>query len=125
YGVLTGMASPADELPLEETQGDRKPRNQHELEAQAYLVGNCSHCHNPRGFPSVKSPVLKDVLDFLPTATGGVFQFPLERVSPIRKRGPNLDVDMPYITPSLRDYPVPNGTHPDIWKPKYTECSHS
>ena len=24
-----------------------------ELKAQAYMVGNCAHCHNPRGFPSI------------------------------------------------------------------------
>ncbi len=24
------------------------------------MLGNCAHCHNPRGFPSTKAPVLKD-----------------------------------------------------------------
>ena len=55
YGVITGMASPRDILPLEESEGSRQPRNAYELNAQAYMVGNCAHCHNPRGFPSVRS----------------------------------------------------------------------
>jgi mono/diheme cytochrome c family protein len=46
--------------------------------------------------------VLRDLLSFLPNPNGGgIFQFPLERVSPRIKRGPNQDIDIPYITPSL------------------------
>ena len=70
------------------------------------MLGNCAHCHNPRGYPSVQEPVLKDAFNFLPSATGGIFQFPLDRVSPLRARGINTDVPFPYITPSLREYPV-------------------
>ena len=53
------------------------------------MLGNCSHCHNPRGFPTLKAPALKDVLNFLPgSAPGaGIFQFPLDRMSPVRARG--------------------------------------
>jgi hypothetical protein len=71
------------------------------------MVGNCAHCHNPRGFPSVKQAALKDVLNFLP-GTGprdGVFQLPLQLTSPIRKRGLLQDQEIPYITPSLYDVP--------------------
>jgi len=105
YGVIAGMSSPTAVTPLERTQLPRAPRNDSELRAQAYMVGNCSHCHNPRGFPSVKAPELKDVLNFLPGPSGGVFQFPLERTSPVRARGPRQDIPIPYITPSLRDVP--------------------
>jgi mono/diheme cytochrome c family protein len=107
YGVITGMTSPADILPLEQSEGTRAPRNQYELQAQAYMVGNCAHCHNPRGFPSVKQPELKDVLVFLPGPGNnqGIFQFPLDTMSPIRKRGLNQNVPIPYITPSLYDMP--------------------
>ena len=44
------------------------------------MVGNCAHCHNPRGFPSIKQPSLEDVLIFLPGPgpNDGIFQFPLE-----------------------------------------------
>ena len=45
------MTSQADVLPLEKSEGTRLPRNEYELNAQAYMVGNCAHCHNPRGFP--------------------------------------------------------------------------
>lgn len=103
-GTVTGVKSGADILPLEKSQGDRKPRNEYELLAQGYMLGNCAGCHNPRGFPSVRNPVLRNLLNFLPDARdGGVFQFPLERTSPRIKRGYDQSVDIPYITPSLID----------------------
>ncbi len=120
YGVISGMTSPSDVLPLERTQLPRMPRNDYELRAQAYMIGNCSHCHNPRGFPSTKAPELKNVLNFLPGPDGGIFQFPLDRTSPVRARGLNQDVPIPYITPSLRDYPTaPSNTY----TLKYQVCS--
>jgi mono/diheme cytochrome c family protein len=117
-GVITGVTSPDDIKPLEESEGTRAPRKtasvdgddltaDGELKAQAYMLGNCSHCHNPRGFPSIAKPELTNMLNFLPDGKdGGIFQFPLERFSPIRSRGAEGDIPIPYITPSLRDYPV-------------------
>jgi mono/diheme cytochrome c family protein len=117
-GVITGITSPDDVKPLEESQGARKPRKtasaegdemtaDGELQAQAYMLGNCAHCHNPRGFPSITKPELTAVLNFLPDGkVGGIFEFPFERMSPVRSRGAAGDIPMPYITPSLRDYPV-------------------
>ncbi|HXJ18632.1 MAG TPA: hypothetical protein VMT03_00250 [Polyangia bacterium] len=107
YGVITGLTSPQDILPLELAEGSRLPRNVHELNAQAYMVGNCAHCHNPRGYPSVRQPAVSDVLIFLPGtgANEGIFQFPLETMSPIRMRGLNQTVPIPYVTPSLYDMP--------------------
>ncbi|HVT06385.1 MAG TPA: hypothetical protein VHO67_02960 [Polyangia bacterium] len=105
YGLIKGMTSPDDVLPLDKSQGTRTPRNAAELTAQAYMLGNCAHCHNPRGFPTTKQPALKNMLNFLPSADGGIFQFPLDRTSPIRKRGVNRDVEIPYLTPSLYDLP--------------------
>src|SRR6185295_8674865 len=101
------MDSPADVTPLEESQAPRKPRTEYELTAQAYMLGNCAHCHNPRGFPSTKDPELKNVLDFFPGpgSNHGIFEFPLDRMSPVRVRGAKQDVPVPYITPSLRDLP--------------------
>jgi mono/diheme cytochrome c family protein len=109
YGVISGMASPADVLPLEKAEGTRQPRTDQELNAQAYMVGNCSHCHNPRGLPSTKEPALKPLLNFLPGAGAneGIFEFSLDAVSPVRKRGLYQDTDIPYITPSLYDIPKP------------------
>ncbi len=107
YGVITGMSSPSDVVPLEESQGKRKPRTDAELKAQAYMVGNCAHCHNPRGLPSIAKPELTTALNFLPDREdGGVFEMSFERMSPVRARGANGDIPMPYITPSLYDYPV-------------------
>ena len=123
FGVISGIMSPADVLPLEQTQLPRKPRNEYELKAQAYMVGNCAHCHNPRGFPSVKAPDLKNALNFLPGPKGGIFQFPLDRVSPVRRRGVQQDVPVPYITPSLRDYPEDVAEYPAYVAPKWVVCT--
>jgi len=121
YGLITGMESPEDVVPLEESQGERKPRNEYELKAQGYMIGNCAHCHNPRGLPSVTVEGLAELLNFLPNRDdGGIFQFPLERYSPRIRRGERQDIPIPYITPSLYDLPVTNGRAllNDIWKPK-------
>lgn len=53
YGVLTGIKSARD-LPVLETSGQLPPRNDHELRANAYTVGNCFHCHNPLGLAFTK-----------------------------------------------------------------------
>ena len=67
------------------------------------MLGNCAHCHNPRGFPTVTYPQLAPVLNFLPSATGGIFQFPLEVTSPRITRGLGGAHQIAYITPSLMD----------------------
>jgi len=106
YGLITGISSVDDILPLEKSEGTRSPRNNYELIAQGYLLGNCSHCHNPGGDPSLENPSLKDILNFQPSATGGVFQFPIDRTSPRIFRaggGASPVVPMPYITPSVLD----------------------
>jgi mono/diheme cytochrome c family protein len=122
YGVITGMSAD-DVVPLEKAEGPRAARNDYELKAQAYMLGNCANCHNPRGFPSVKNPELKDLLDFLPSPTGGIFQFPLERYSPLRRRGFEQDVPMPYITPSPREFPVADDNTAN-WQRKWAaDCS--
>jgi mono/diheme cytochrome c family protein len=105
YGLITGMSSPDDVLPLEQMEGSRPPRNEHELIAQGYMLGNCSHCHNPRGRPTIDSPVLRCYLNFLPGPDSGIFQFPLDRTSPRIFRGQTGTTPLPYITPSLMDQP--------------------
>lgn len=114
YGVITGMASPRDVTLLEDSEGARKPRNDHELKAQGYMLGNCAHCHNPGGFPSRIAPELRDTLNFFPSHEGGIFQFPLEKFSPRIFRGVYQNVPQPYITPGLYDRPpattLPGGT---------------
>ena len=106
YGVVTGVDSLSDVLPLEQSQGTRTFRNNEELIAQGYMLGNCVHCHNPRGYPTSIQPLLKDQLDFLPSASGGgIFQFPLERYSPDIFRGQLGTTPIPFITPSLMDLP--------------------
>lgn len=102
-GLITGLKSASDIKLLSDSQGARKPRNPQELKAQAYMLANCSHCHNPNGYPSVASPVLKPILNFYPGAdVGGIFQFPLELFSPRIGRGWDGG-QIAYITPSMRD----------------------
>jgi mono/diheme cytochrome c family protein len=106
YGVISGYGE-AQLQKLEDPQGTSKAprpmRSTEELVAQAYMLGNCSHCHNPNGYPSVEHPELKPLLNFLPSSVGGIFGFPLERYSPRIFRNVTSDGPMPYITPSLRD----------------------
>lgn len=95
YGFITGATSPDDFIKLEDSAGDRKPRNAYELRAQAYAVGNCSGCHNPRGYPTRLNPSLED-FNFLP---GGIFfQFPISKASPLRISN---NVGVPYVEPQL------------------------
>jgi len=108
YGVISGVTDPSDIALLEKSEGSRLPRNDYELLAQGYMVGNCAHCHNPRGFASISNKeTLQQTLSFLP-GTGpidGIFQMPLDKVSPRITRDLGGTVHIPYITPSLYDYP--------------------
>ncbi|MDF3068227.1 MAG: hypothetical protein K0R38_3828 [Polyangiaceae bacterium] len=95
YGFITGVSSPDEFIKLEDSAGERKPRNAYELRAQAYALGNCSGCHNQRGYPTRLNPSLAE-FDFLP---GGIFfQFPLAKTSPLRVRGTEA---VPYVQPLL------------------------
>lgn len=127
-GVITGLTSSDDIVKLEDSQLSASPpreaRNDAELKAQAYLLANCAHCHNPNGFPSVSNPELTDVFNLYPgkraseSKVGGVFQFPLEAYSPrITRVVPNAgdDARIAYITPSLHDIEG-RGTNEDVAK---------
>jgi mono/diheme cytochrome c family protein len=106
YGVISNYDIATQLVSLEDPQGTseapRQFRTPEELTAQGYVLGNCSHCHNPDGYPSMLSPELKPLLSFRPGEEGGIFEFPLERYSPRINRQQGA-VQMPYITPSLRD----------------------
>lgn len=106
YGVISGY-NDTNLVKLEDPQGTkshpRAARTTEELVAQGYMLGNCSHCHNLNGYPSVEHPELKPLLNFLPSDVGGIFAFPLERYSPRIFRNVTSDGPIPYITPSLRD----------------------
>ncbi len=54
YGVIKGLTSEQEKHPLLETMGGEAPRNIYELKAQGYFIGNCSHCHNPKGLAFTK-----------------------------------------------------------------------
>jgi mono/diheme cytochrome c family protein len=53
YGIIAGVQH-TDQLPKLEWLGRERPRNNLELKANAYMVGNCAHCHNPNGFAFTK-----------------------------------------------------------------------
>jgi mono/diheme cytochrome c family protein len=117
YGVITDYDIATELVTLEDPQGPsgapRKHRTPEELTAQGYVLGNCAHCHTPEGYPSVLNPELAPLLDFRPGEAGGIFGFPLDRFSPRITRQLGA-VQMPYITPSLRDLV----STPDNWKEK-------
>ncbi len=102
YGIITGATSEDDVVKLEESESV-PPRNVYEVNAQGYMAGNCGHCHNPRGYPSIQHPELVDNLNFWPTMGGGIFQFPINRVSPRTFRGLSGEFAVPYITQSIDD----------------------
>lgn len=93
--------------PLPETavaSAERAPRSNEELEAQGYFLGNCAHCHNPRGYPSMREPSLRQRLNMHPLADGGgIFEFRLDNMSPRNERAGQKRVKIPYITPSITD----------------------
>lgn len=61
YGILKGFPKP-EEWPKLELLGSERPRNEFELRAQGYMLGNCVHCHNPDGLAlKGDSPVLLDL----------------------------------------------------------------
>ena len=91
------------EDPQGTTKAPRPVRTTEELVAQGYMLGNCSHCHNPNGYPSIEHPELEPLLNFLPGSDGGIFGFPLERYSPRIFRNVAGDGPIAYISPSLRD----------------------
>jgi hypothetical protein len=105
YGVVSGIKPGG--MKLEESQLPRTPRNDYELTAQAYMMGNCAFCHNDHGYPVVTNPVLRSFVMFpSPGADGGgVFQFPLEKYSPRAKGGVSQTVAIPYITAGFGDFP--------------------
>lgn len=71
YGVTRGVDE-SNLVDLEDSALPREPRTRDELNMQAYMVGNCAHCHNPRGY-AVRSA---SGLAWLNMAPGGaVFGF--------------------------------------------------
>ena len=119
YGIITGI-KPGD-AKLEESQAvaepPRYPRNDYELTAQAYMMGNCAFCHNPNGFPVVQNPVLKS-FELFPGRTGGIFQFPLDKFSPRAKAGDAQNFRIPYIATTFADTTNPsNRTIPKTVNP--------
>lgn len=88
----------------------RTARNEHEIVAQGYLLGNCAHCHNPRGYGSIRMPETSPLMNFHPlTKGGGIYQYGLNNHSPRTTRDLSkankigAKTRMPYITPSLYD----------------------
>ncbi len=114
-GVISGLSSSAEIVPLRASQGSRKPRNDHELVAQGYILANCAHCHTARAWATVDNPELASAFDLFPSETGGIFQFPLDRMSPRATRGAAGSTPIPYITPSLMDLPAPDTSGVFYW----------
>ncbi len=123
YGVVSNYDMATDDIKLEDPQGaeQRHVRTPEELTAQGYMLGNCSHCHNPNGYPTSLNPELGPLLNFRPNEQGGgIFGFPLERYSPrIDRQHGNLKIA--YITPSLRDI----SSKSELWKPKQKSAQGS
>ncbi|MGZ3746057.1 MAG: hypothetical protein ACXWQA_00295 [Pseudobdellovibrionaceae bacterium] len=53
YGFIENAPAEKD-WPVLENMGTTPARNEHELRASGYMVGNCAHCHNPNGMALAK-----------------------------------------------------------------------
>jgi len=73
YGVFKDVEE-ANIPKLEDSALPRQPATSDELNIQAYMVGNCAHCHNPNGY-AVSSSTALAALDMSPG--GSIFQFDL------------------------------------------------
>jgi len=71
YGVVKGVKE-AQITDLEDSALPRKPRTVDELNMQGYMLGNCAHCHNPKG-SAVQSSSALAWLDMSPG--GAIFGF--------------------------------------------------
>ncbi|HEX2674311.1 MAG TPA: hypothetical protein VHM25_25715, partial [Polyangiaceae bacterium] len=77
YGVVTGV-NEAELTNLEDSALPRKPRTVDELNIQGYMLGNCTHCHNPKGY-AVQSSSALAWLDMSPGGAIFGFDFNAER----------------------------------------------
>ncbi len=75
YGVISGFASASDLPKLEDSalRDGRVARTPEELTAQGYMFGNCSNCHNPKGYAVTSNPFMAP---FNLAPGGVVFGFP-------------------------------------------------
>ena len=121
YNVITGISSPATSAAGEDAAPAHAPQRLRAERAGLHGRETAPTATTRAAYPTTKAPVLKDLLDFLPAQRdGGIFQFPLDRTSPLRARGVSQDIPIPYITPSLRDIPEPNSS---TYKSKYVVCT--
>ena len=68
YGVLVGVDAGRPLPKLEEALGNHETRRA-TLQAQGYMLGNCSHCHNPNGYAMKTGGVNLDL------SAGKIFNF--------------------------------------------------
>jgi len=90
-GVVTGVDTAADINLLEDSQRDsdggiRKPRTRTSSSRKAN-VRQLRALHNPGGYATSSVARARPLLNFWPSKTGGIFQFPMDRLSPRTSRG--------------------------------------
>ncbi len=73
YGLLT--PKDAAQLPKLEYFPATRILDDHTMRAQGYMLGNCSHCHNPKGFAKTQGEIK---LDF---SAGRIFNFDTNQTS--------------------------------------------
>ena len=124
-GVITGITSPDDIKPLEESQGARKPRktasaegDEHDRRRRAQGAGvharQLRPLPQPARLPQHQQARAGDKLNFLPDdKDGGIFEFPFERYEPdplARRRQRHPDPVHHAVAPRLPDH---DGRRPD------------
>jgi hypothetical protein len=101
YGFIQNAPAEMD-WPTLEKSGALPPRNEHELRASGYMVGNCAHCHNPNGLAFNKENGVN-----LELTAGAIFGFNSKvRSTQIQSRllvHQNGDLDQSHIWRKISD----------------------
>lgn len=109
YGLISGIASPAD-LPKLEDSGNLPARNVYELRANGYTIGNCYHCHNPDGIAFSKENGVR-----LGLGPGDLFAFNTQQKSvqqPQRRMvHQNGELESSHIWRKVADPPTQQGIY--------------
>ena len=121
YGIITGVTSPADILPLEQAEGTRAPAKRPRAAGlQAVHGRQLRPLPQPAGLPFLEEPAAQGCAE-LPCLRpwGRYIQFSPRPLQPQASASAalNTDVPVPYLTPSLREYPVGPQTT-DTWSTK-------
>ena len=102
YGIVTGIGSPSEVLPLEQSQGSRKPRTGEELGPRVH-DRKLRRLPQPAGIPHREEQGAARAAELPARTARRRLRVSTRALQPPHQAWDNLDELIPYITPSLRD----------------------